>query len=337
MKKYVKLLKLLPLMAISLTSCGQNGVHHEESDYMAGDIAYKANLKVLVLSDTHLGSKDDLKLHYDFMDLSINQSHPDFIFVDGDLFTFANRRVMNSFFDYLDSHEIPWAVTWGNHDEQCDFSITYMTSELNRRASLPGAYCKFVDLQDDDVFGNANYVINVKDGSTTKFQFHVLDSNRYHYGSYMGYDTIHKDQIEWYERMVNYSKVQNGGTVIPSIDFFHIPVPEYQEAWDLYKVGSSEVNLVQGDNREDVCCPKENTGFFAKAHQLGAVKAIVTGHDHINNSILKYKGVDLVYTEKSTDRIYSDEDKLGSLLITIKNGTTIEYETITHTYEEVAR
>ena len=332
-------------MAISLTSCGQNGVHHEESDYMAGDIAYKANLKVLILSDIHLGSKDDLQLHYDFMDLSITDANPDFIMLTGDIFTFANRRVMHSFFDYMDSHHIPWGITWGNHDEQCDYPITYMTSELNRRASLDGSYCKFIDLQDDDVYGYSNYVINVKDGADTKFQFYVLDSNRYHYGSYMGYDSIHTDQIDWYERMVNYSTTQNGGTVVPSICYFHIPVPEYQEAYDLYKAGSSEVEAVpvdvpaghEVDNLEDVCCPKENTGFFEKARSLGSAKAFITGHDHINNSLLRYKGIDLVYTMKSTDRIYSNEDKLGALLVTIDNASTISYKIFTHTYEEVAR
>ena len=216
MKRDVKLFKLMPLLAVSLTACGQNGVKHEASDYMI-DIAYKDNFKVLILSDIHLGTKDDLKLHYDFMDLSIKDSNPDFIMLTGDIFTFADRRVMNSFFDYMDSKEIDWGITWGNHDEQCDFPVTYMTGELNRRAGLDGSHCKFIDIQDDDVYGYSNYVINLKQGTDLKYQFYVLDSNRYHYGSYMGYDSIHEDQIEWYERMVG------ANPVVPSLCFFHIP------------------------------------------------------------------------------------------------------------------
>mgnify|MGYP003295473403 CR=1 FL=1 len=337
MKKIKTMFCFLPLIAVSLTSCGA-GVTHEEKDYMI-DIAYKSDFKVLQLSDIHLGQKDDLEKHYKFMDLTINEANPDFIMLTGDLFTFANRRTMNSFFDYLESKEIPWGVTWGNHDEQCDYSISYMTGELNKRAEKDGSYCKFIDLQDDDVYGYANYVINLKDGTNTKFQFYVIDSNRYYYGDYMGYDYIHEDQIAWYERMVNYSKTQNGGTIVPSVAFFHIPVPEFQTAWDLYQEGSSEVinNDTTGklENREDVCCPKINTGFFDKVVELGSTKALITGHDHINDSDLTYKGIRLVYGTKGTDRIYSDGDMLGGTTITIHNDGTIDVGRIFHTYEEV--
>lgn len=320
---------LCSLFSLCLTACS-NSIHHPYEDYFL-DVDYKEDFTILQLSDIHLGMKDDLQEHFNFMDLTIKDANPDMIIVTGDLFTFANKYTMESLFSFIDSYKVPWTITYGNHDEQVYFSMSYMSDRLNNFSS----YCKFIDYVDDDVYGSANFCINLKQDNKTKFQLYVLDSNRYYYGDYFGYDYIHEDQIKWYEGMVNYSTNLNSGMVLPSLAFFHIPLMEYKTAYDLYLNGSDEVTHIFGDNKESVSSPKFNSGLFDKMVELNSTKGIFVGHDHNNNSEIVYKDIHLTYGLHSTNRIYGDHDRLGGLTITIHDDNTFTTKRIYHTYDEV--
>lgn len=323
-----KLFVALPLVfGVSLCACSQAGVHHQGKDYIL-EVPYHSNFKILQLCDLHLGQKDDLEMQFAFMDKTIDASEADMIVIDGDVFTFANRRVMRDTFNYFESKGKYWSITWGNHDEQGEFSITYMTSYLNELTAKAGSKCRFIDIQDDDVYGYANYAVDLKDGANTKFRVYIFDSNRYYYGDYFGYDAIHQDQIDWYERMVKHD------ALVPSIAYFHIPVPEFETAYNLVKSGSSEATLVYGENREGISAPKMNTGLFQKMVDLGSTKAILCAHDHVNDSEIIYKGIHLVYGITSTDRIYADGDKMGGLVTTIKDDGSFSFERIYKVYGE---
>ena len=123
--------------------------------------------------------------------------------------------------------------------------------------------------------------------------------------------------------------------VVPSVLFFHIPVPEFDDAWKAYQEGNSDAIYLSGDKREEVCCPKINSGLFSKIKELNSSKAILVGHDHINDYVIKYQDVYLSYGIHSTNRIYYDEDLLGGRLFTIHPDHTYSFETILHHYSEV--
>ena len=221
--KRKSLFLLSGVAALCLSAC--SGVKHEIKDYIL-ELDYKSDYRILQLTDTHIGDKDNVQLHYDFMDLTIKEANPDLIVVTGDVFTFASRHTAKEFFDFLDSYEVPWTLTFGNHDEQCFFSIDWLTSELNSR----GGYCIFKDVQDDDVQGNANFAINLKKDNKVFEQLIIMDSNRYNFKGYFGYDYFKEDQINWYKELVDYTTSQNGG-VVDSLMFYHIPLPEVNDAW----------------------------------------------------------------------------------------------------------
>lgn len=343
MMKNKFLFSLLAVCSVSLCSCG-TGVHHETQEYFAKELAWKEGFKILQLGDIHLGVKDDLEKHFAFLDLTIKDANADLIIVCGDLFTFAEVRTMQTFFDFLDSYKTPWTVTFGNHDEQCNFSLVSMTTYLNNY----GSYCCFKDIQDDDVYGNANFAINLKEGSNVKYQVYVFDSNRYNYGQGFGYDNIHQDQIDWYRRMVEYSYTTYGAK-IPSVNFFHIPCQEYQTAYDIWKANgeqdTEDVKYYSGECREPVSCSKIPDDLFEtmvalKSENKGDSVGIFTNHDHINNLDIKYKGIRLIYGIHSTDRVYHDDDLLGGLLITLRStpdakGDLFTTQPILHSYEEI--
>ena len=330
--------RIVPLIfttAMLLTACG--GKSYSPSDYIAGSLNYRSNFKILQLTDIHMSDKDDQDLHYAFMDKLITEAKQDtvdFMVVTGDLFTFASRDTAKRLFKFLDSYDIPWTVVFGNHDEQTYFSVDWMTSYLNKF----GSNCMFKDIQGDNVQGNCNFAVNLKNADgTIHNQLIFMDSNRYYFGSYFGYDYFKQDQIDWYSSLVDYTKEQNNGNVAHSLMFYHIPLPEIDKICDkdTMKPGDEGYNFIYGEKREKSCPPDSNSGFFDVIKAKGSTKAMFFGHDHINNFEADYEGVKFCYGIKSTDRIYYAEDMLGYQTITIKDDNSLQIDRHYHTYEEV--
>ena len=288
-------------------------------------------MRILQLNDIHIGDKDDRKRQYDFLDLTIKEAKADLIVLDGDIFTFASRYTARELFQFIDSYGIPWTATFGNHDEQCYFSVDWLTGYLNDF----GSNCLFKDIQDDDVTGNANFAINLMQGNEVFETIVVMDSNRYYFGSYFGYDYIKENQIAWYESLIKQIE-KNEGKLVPSLAFFHIPLPEFSDAWDAHEKGSADATLIIGEKGEKVCSPEVNTGLFAKMLELGSTDGVFCAHDHVNDYSINYKGIVLSYGVNSTDRIYYEESMMGGQVITLHNDHSFSIEHIFHTYEEIS-
>ena len=325
---FKKRMLLFPsVFALALTACA--GHHYESKDYIL-ELNYKDNYRILQLSDTHIGDKDNTKLHYDFMDLTIKEANPDLIVITGDVFTFASRGTAKEFFNFLDSYEVPWTLVFGNHDEQCYFSIDWLTKEIEKHD-----LAIFKDIRDDDVQGNSNFAINLKVGNLVFEQLIFMDSNRYYYGDYFGYDCFKEDQIAWYSDLVDYTKTLNGGLVVPSLMFYHIPLPEVNDAWNYAQENPLAVVYSEGVMGEAACCPEHDHHFFDVIKNKHSTHGMYFGHDHINNFIVKYEGIDFGYGIKATDRVYYDETLLGGRVITLRPDHSLAYENIYHKYSEV--
>ena len=311
---------------LALSACGTR--EYQPQDYIL-EMNYKSDFRILQLTDIHLSDKDDQETQFKFLDLLYKDANnPDLVIVTGDLFTFAGKDTAKSLFNYFNSKKVPWTVCFGNHDEQCYFSVDWLTETLSNL----GSYCMFKDLQDDNVNGNCNFVINLKEGNKVHDQLFVMDSNRYNFDlSQLGYDCFKQNQIDWYESVVKYTKEQNGDTV-NSLMFYHIPLPEVNPAWEEAKNANA---VIYGEKREASCPPDHDYGFFSKIKDLGSTKAMFFGHDHINNFEVDYQGVKFCYGIKSTDRIYHDEDMLGCQTITIHDDHSLKIDRYYHTYAEV--
>ena len=334
------LFKISPLFALALTSCGKS---YGVKDYMI-ELPWKDNYSILQLNDIHIGIKDDLDLQFKYLERVIkdDEAKADLIVLNGDLFTFANRATAKRLFSFMDNQKVNWTVTFGNHDEQAYFSIDWLTGYLNKlndKRASGGSYCVFKDLQDDDIMGNGNFVINLMKDSKIKEQIFLIDSNRYNFGEYAGYDYIHEDQIKWYEDVVKDTTANNGGTPVKSIAFFHIPVPEFETAWEESKKENppEDVKVIipqtELSEYEGVAAPKLNTGLFDKMLELGSTNAIFCAHDHKNNYAIEYKGIILSYGVNSSDRVYWDSDLCGGQLNTIQDDGKVTMKQIFKSYE----
>jgi hypothetical protein len=234
-----------------------------------------------------------------------------------------NAHMTQALASFMGRFNIPWAVVFGNHDAEGFSGDKLHLANLYERAD----HCLFSQ-GPSTIAGVGNYMLNVEENGQVVYSIFLLDSGEYD-RERGGYAYIQQSQIDWYEwcvrgmaESVHGALSPADGKVVPSICFFHIPLPEYQIAYDQYLAKTVQGS---GDNRETVCCPKFNSGMFQRAKNLGSTKGFFVGHDHVNNSILTYEGILLTYGLKTGATSYSDADRIGGTLITIGDGLGVEH------------
>lgn len=269
--------------------------------------------KVLQLTDIHIGGgflsigKDNKALNavYDM----VSYTKPDLVIVTGDMVfpvpfssgSFNNLTPTKLFAQLMEQMGIYWAIAYGNHDTEV-YSY-YDRDEISDYYTNSGfKYCLF-QRGPENVDGEGNYVINVKNGSGIITQsLFILDSHSYSKGFYRDYDNLHQNQVDWYESEVNRLteiNKKNGATtdVIKSLMFFHIPLVEYKTAYEEYKNNNytdtdnvEYVYGIAGEPDELICCGVNEDNMFEKILELKSTQGVFAGHDHLNNFSLKYNG-----------------------------------------------
>lgn len=333
MLKNHKIYWLLAIVAFVLFACVfsacssiDNKPSYNIKDYVI-DAPYKENFKILQLTDTHWKGQEDWFSQEQVITNVVQNSEasgkPDFIVITGDCVNYGTYDDWKNYCDFIDTFKIPWTLTFGNHDSRSLTSTDGLTSYLNERSASGTSYLKFINNIGDDIYGDANFAINLKDGDKIKEQLIVLDSNRYVYddsdqNAYVGDDCIHLDQVEWYENLVNWTTEQNNGNVVPSLAFFHIPLQEYLFAYDQVLKGENKF-LDEGMADEGICCSKRNEGLFEKMKALNSTKGVFCGHDHVNSFNINYQGINLVYGLKSSTDNYHNDGWIGGRQIYLKN------------------
>ena len=144
-------------------------------------------------------------------------------------------------------------VTFGNHDNEQGMTREQLYDIIRQ---VPGNL-----LPDRGTVLSPDYVLTVKSSSNLKKDaalLYCMDSHSYSpLKDVKGYAWLTFDQINWYRQQSAAYKVQNGGQPLPALAFFHIPLPEYNEA------ARSENAILRGTRMEEACAPKLNTGMFA--------------------------------------------------------------------------
>lgn len=82
------------------------------------------------------------------------------------------------------------------------------------------------------------------------------------------------------------SKPEPQRTHAPGLVYFHIPLPEFS---------SFDASNYTGVKQEGISSASVNSGFFATMVEAGDVKAVFTGHDHINDFCGELSGIQLCY------------------------------------------
>ncbi|MCR8629666.1 metallophosphoesterase family protein [Paenibacillus radicis (ex Xue et al. 2023)] len=246
------------------------------------------------------------------MQTVLDLEQPDLVFFTGDTIESEHcRNPKQSFHDavsIVSGRRLPWAAVFGNHD--AEYGTT--KSEL-LQVQLEHSTC-LSEAGPEELHGIGNYTIPILNGEgKPEVILYALDSGDYAAPLLKGYDWIHRDQIEWFARQADAFAQWNGGQPVPSLAFFHIPVPEYEEMWNK--------ETCFGVKEEGVGCPKVNSGFFTAMLEKGNVMGTFTGHDHINDYHGQWHGIRLCYGRATGFNTYGKETmQRGARVIRLNQG-----------------
>lgn len=205
---------------------------------------------------------------------------------------------------------IPWVVLMGNHDEEQELTRQQIDSLLE----LQPNYLKLEDVCDKNESGDFYLLVKSSDNKRDAASIYCFNSNSYPNNTqlYGMYDWIHTDQIAWYRENSKTLTKQNGGMSIPSLAYFHIPLPEYKQL-----LAKADYYGVSRENR--ISSPDINSGLFTSFIEMGDVMATFVGHDHANCFIGQLYKIGLSYGRVSGLRAYGDLER-GSRIVKLYEG-----------------
>ncbi len=332
-RKIIALCLLLMMVIVSMLGSAQSGV--TASGSAADQLVQSAldlkhtlrfgsdgKFKILIFSDVQDSYPMNSKLVSD-MEKLLDKEKPDLVLLGGDNHHGGSsvnseskmRTYLTQMSKPMEDRKIPWAQVYGNHvNGGYNFDMGFGKAAQQKIFES----FKYNLSKAGSVYGQGNYVLPILRSSGNKVAFNVfmMDSHSYVYqyrsdaeklwllettnmdnktkGTtiYSGntYDVIHMDQIKWYwDTSVALEKYN--GSKIAAMMLFHIPLYEWN-----YILKNRDVAGMTGTQHEPVCAPEANSGLFQACYERGDVKALICGHDHINDFAGKYMGITMAYT-----------------------------------------
>lgn len=313
--------------------------------------------RILQLADVQ-----EIPLFSDDTDLmlkaAVEKLKPDLVILTGDQikgyapsFFLGNRRenfekVITRMMKPIVDAGVPFGVTFGNHDsqvgvtkaEQLEFFQTFPGCVAENEEHLPGAATFHLP------------ILSSKEDKTV-FNIYVVDSHED--AVFGGYEPIDEKQLRWYRKVRDGLAEANGGKVVPSMVFQHVPMPEFNDvlervekkderAMRMFGVYENqfmrlpdEIHNAGGILGEPPSTPEYNSGEYEAMSERRDVIAAVVGHDHINSFVAKYGSMDLIYTQSCGFNCYGNGVGRGVRVVDINEENPREYETSVHTYKEL--
>ena len=251
------------------------------------------------------------------------------------------------FADYFDNLGIPWTCCFGNHDNQDgDGFVESVVDEYLKHNFFVFEKCK-------TTLGNSNFVILVEKNGKNAEGIILMDTHdRVPYktddcGKNLAWGKLTEEQLLWYrDRISELKSIGCNDTTLIT----HIPINAYLDAAKAaFKnpVPDKSVKLCEsyGDSlwnigyensygvlHEPISAYPEDEGAFALICELGSTKNIICGHNHINNWVVNYKGVNFIFGTKTGNGSYWEPEINGGTVISIdESGVT----SVRHEYVDV--
>ena len=216
----------------------------------------------------------------------LDAERPDLVVYTGDIiFAKPAAPALQRALEPAIERGIPFAVTWGNHDDEQDMTRAELSAYIK---DMKGNLTSHTE----GISGQTNYTLSVKssDGRRDAAVLYIFDSHSYSKIERVnGYDWIKHDQVAWYIEQSKAFTAKNGGTPLPALAFMHIPLPEMRDMTqnqNIYMVGT---------RKEMVCAPEINTDLATAMLSAGDVMGLFVGHDHVNDYVVDWYGILMGY------------------------------------------
>ena len=216
----------------------------------------------------------------------LDAERPDLVVYTGDIiFAKPAAPALQRALEPAIERGIPFAVTWGNHDDEQDLTRKQLLE-------LVQGFKGNLSSTTEGIKGVTNYTLQIQSAKSEAAAavLYVFDSNSYSPNKRAkGYEWIAHNQIGWYIQQSAAYTSANEGNPLPALAFFHIPLPEFNEAV------KTENSFMIGTRKEPACSPKINSGLAAAMLEAGDVMGVFVGHDHVNDYAVSWKGIMLCY------------------------------------------
>lgn len=305
---------VLATIAVTLTACNNEETPQQrERKYLeewSEDVEFSLDyfpevekksgedFRIMLFTDLQLWSDEIVNRKvFELMGELVEEGDPNLIVLLGDNVSgLTTNYLMPRVVEKMESYGVPWAPVFGNHDTEGILTLEELAAYFEDAEN-----CLF-ETGPENLYGAGNYAVNVTENGKIVETLFFFDNGRYTlYENGVEKEIyLSEEQIGWYEWTVNGVKESQGKTV-PSMTFSHFAMPHLP--------GVAPVD----------------SGFFAKAKELGSTTHIFCGHDHENNASILYEGIRLTYGLKTgpSPVPWNDADYYGATVIEIGNDVNL--------------
>ena len=304
---------------------------------------------ILNLTDIHADNCDwspDHKYHAPLVTTirqTIERVKPDLITLSGDYAWAGQYESYIHLGKLIEEYNTPWTLIWGNHDQDKGYGI------LDRVIESLKQFEHLIYENGPEELGRGNFVIAICEGEKIVEGLIMMDTHdRVKFINKdgkedWGWGKVFPNQIEWYRE--NVCKLTDLGCKETMV-ITHQPIYAYKlavknalkDGIDIKSISVADAlkgehfkdgyDTSFGINYEDVCCFKEDEGFFDVIKELDSTKNCLCGHDHVNFSSIVYEGVRFTFGLKAGRGAYWRPDLSGGTAITVSSEgiTNIRHE-----------
>lgn len=261
----------------------------------------EGRFKIVQLTDMHISlKKGQSEICYELIKEMIQAEKPDLVIFTGDQVTeYQPQEAWKRLVKQMKESGVAWTMVYGNHDHEQGLTRDEIFEMVS---AAPNCL-----MEKGNVKGVGNYVLEIMESDSEKAAavLYFMDSHANCEQSRIGgYQWIDFSQIAWF---IEQSKKYQ----LPSLAFFHIPLPEYNAAFE---------KKVTGEKNESICAPKLNSGLFTALKEAGNVMGVFVGHDHENDFVGVHYGIALGYGRVSAGKNAYGKLSPGARIITLKEG-----------------
>ena len=314
------------------------------------------NIRIMQINDTQDVGEGANEKMLAFVAAALDAEQPDLVVFNGDqlsdVYTFPSAEdyaiAIDKVCGLCEERGIPFVATLGNHDH--DRASVLSESEM---IHLYDRYDMWYGNSDGPDPFTYNVPIMSSDGSRVALNLYIMDSNNK--ADEGGYSGINADQLQWYKDTSDALKAANGGEVVPSLLFQHVPVKEiYQlmEPCDYNDEGAVYVRrgddkgfyranpdrIVDGTLGEAPCSEDFTTitGEYQAWVEKGDIIGAWFAHDHVNSfSGYSDDGILMGYNAGATFRSYGDGGNRSVRVFDINENDVENYSTSLVTYNDL--